>query len=729
MADTDPNALDDTAPYEEPAVTPGGRSDIYEIVGTVGRGGGGIVLKARDRRLDRHVALKILSGPDDALRLRFEREMRITAKLQHAGVVPIHDTGLWGEDQPFYVMRLVEGQSLKQVLAERTTLAARLQLLPNLLAVAETMAYAHSRAIIHRDLKPSNIIVGSYGETVVIDWGLVKDLSEPGDDEPAGPGGTPEAEGVTVSGQVVGTPTYMPPEQARGDLVDRRADVYALGALLREIITGQAPYSGPVWRDVLARVIAGDLPDAATLAPEAPPDLIAVADKAMARDPDARYPDAGAFVVDLRRYLQGDQVGAYAYAPRERLRKWAARSRGVVWTSAIATVLLVSMGALSLARILAQRDDAIASRREVQRKSNALLREQAARELDQGSALRAYELLQGYPADATDWADVYPLVNRIGLAGLPDFWAHPVVSIGRGSRAAMDADARFVALADRTRLEVWNLGTRRRELTLALGASASGGAVELEAIVVGTHAYFVIARADGELVVVDRDGATTRQHSYRPCGHAGLEDTASQAHEPSIAAACDDGAIVRVDVRDGSIRPVAHHKGAATAVAFDGPDRIVSAGVDGEQVRTREDGTSTSRQLGASLGIVSAQPACHASLAGTRNGSLVISGGASEPSVFEQPIAGGGRVIAAGIDDGCRAAFGLSNNGNLVLVDLVTHKVIATTRATAAAFYPGREALVLGSERGEVDYWEPRSGWRQSWRPGATPVRALILAR
>jgi serine/threonine protein kinase len=265
MADKDLIALDTTVVHDDdaPADTPGGRSDIYEVEGTVGQGGGGVVLRARDRRMDRYVALKILAAPDEAMRVRFEREMRITAKLQHPGVVPIHDTGLWGDKVPFYSMRLVEGRSLRQVLDERHTLAERLQLLPNLLAVAETMAYAHSQAIIHRDLKPANIIVGAYGETVVIDWGLVKDLAAPVDDDPAGPEGAPELAGATVTGQVMGTPAYMPPEQARGDAVDRRADVYALGALLRELITGKAPYAGTDWREMLSRVVRGDLPPTA----------------------------------------------------------------------------------------------------------------------------------------------------------------------------------------------------------------------------------------------------------------------------------------------------------------------------------------------------------------------------------------------------------------------------------------------------------------------------------
>ncbi len=696
MTDNDPIALDVTVPNLPGGPTravPAGRSDIYEVEGVIGQGGGGIVMKARDRRLDRSVAIKVLPGPHELLRVRFEREMRITAKLQHPGVVPVHDTGVWENGLPFYAMRLIEGRSLKQVVADCRTLAERLQLLPNLLAVAETVAYAHSQAIIHRDLKPSNIIVGPYGETVVIDWGLVKDLAASVDDEPP-VAGLPEGEGVTVSGQVIGTPAYMPPEQARGGGVDRRADVYALGALLRELITGRAPYEGADWRDVLERVLVGDLPDAASFAREAPRDLIAVADKAMARDPEARYSDAAAFVVDLKRYLQGGQVGAYAYAPRERLRKWAARSRGVVVTATIAAGILVTMGALSLSRILRERDDAIASRRDAVDKSNALLREQAARELDQGNALRAYQLLQSYPEDATDWAQVYPLVNRIGLAGLPDFWARPGVEVGYTSRMAIDASGRFVALADTARLEVWNLVTKKRELGVELAGGAASGIVGVEALTIGTHAYFAVAREDGELVVVDHESSTSR-HSYHPCGDAGVEDMSSLAHEPSIAIACDDGAIVRFDIARGVASPVTQHRGQATGVAFEAPDVIVSAGVDG-LVRSRAGGASTSLVAGRRMSMVRTQPACHATIAGTQDGRIVVTSESAQVTPFEEVVDSGGSVVAAGIDDHCRLAFGLSDVGNLVVVDLATHKVLTTGKAMTVAFYPGPTLIAIG---------------------------------
>ena len=204
----------------------------YEQVSEHARGGLGRVVRAVDRRLGRTVAVKELLRHDPANEARFLREAMITARLEHPGIVPVHEAGRWPNGDPYYVMKLVEGRTLKELIAEATSLRERLGLLAHVIAVADAVGYAHSEGVIHRDLKPSNVIVGSFGETIVVDWGLARDrkrdVPEPADDllVAAGSGLS------TVSGKVVGTPAYMSPEQARGDVVDERADVYALGAVL-----------------------------------------------------------------------------------------------------------------------------------------------------------------------------------------------------------------------------------------------------------------------------------------------------------------------------------------------------------------------------------------------------------------------------------------------------------------------------------------------------------------
>jgi serine/threonine protein kinase len=200
-------------------------------------------------RLGRPVALKELLDPQGPDENRFLYEALVTARLQHPGIVPIYEAGRWPNGEPFYAMRLVNGRSLDERLAETKTFGERLALLPHVIAVAEAVAYAHSQRIIHRDLKPANVLVGDFGETVVIDWGLAKQLSleaEPSSAPPAAPepartpafsanAETPASSGDpnhTLAGIVLGTPAFMPPEQAAGRPVDERADVYALGAML-----------------------------------------------------------------------------------------------------------------------------------------------------------------------------------------------------------------------------------------------------------------------------------------------------------------------------------------------------------------------------------------------------------------------------------------------------------------------------------------------------------------
>src|SRR5688500_14436462 len=245
----------DTTGSSPPVVIRAGRAEDYDeptaveprhygVGQEIARGGMGRILSARDRRLGRPVAIKELLYESEDARARFEREARITAKLQHPGIVNILEAGAWPGGEPFYVMKLVTGQSLDKVIAARPSLDARLGLLPNVIAVVDALAYAHSARVIHRDLKPGNVLVGEFGETVVIDWGLAKDLSiDDRDALDAGPYRQSNQD-QTVAGQLFGTPAYMAPEQAAGEEVDERADVYALGAILYHVIAGVTPHHG-----------------------------------------------------------------------------------------------------------------------------------------------------------------------------------------------------------------------------------------------------------------------------------------------------------------------------------------------------------------------------------------------------------------------------------------------------------------------------------------------------
>jgi len=278
--------------------------DRYLLEEPVGSGGMGTVYRAYDRALDRHVALKVLRPDvaDPGAAARLEREARILARLEHPGIVPVHDAGILADGRVFYVMKLVRGERLER-LAARATLT---ELLRTFLRVCETVGFAHARGVVHRDLKPSNVMVGSFGEVLVLDWGIARVMrEEPEGSHPGelpGGGGAPQdpaRDADTAPGAILGTPGFMAPEQANGwsHLVDARTDVYALGAILR---------------DLVGRRDGGRV---------APRPLASVWTRALAPEPADRYPSAEALAADLTRFLDGEPVLAH----RERLGERAGR--------------------------------------------------------------------------------------------------------------------------------------------------------------------------------------------------------------------------------------------------------------------------------------------------------------------------------------------------------------------------------------------------------------------
>jgi serine/threonine protein kinase len=320
--DPTPVTLPDDGADAPSAALPAAGNDRYVLEREIGSGGMGRVFAARDLRLARPVAIKMLRVRDAALATRFEREVRLAARLQHPGVVPVYDAGFWPSGEPFLVMKLVLGQSLARVIRDADTPADRLALLPHVITAAEAVAYAHDQGIVHRDLKPINIVVGAFGETIVLDWGLAKDLrAATGEDAeaPSPPTAAPPP-GDTAAGAVLGTPSYMAPEQAAGRAVDARADVYALGAILHHVLAGTAPE--------LRTGAVGATPalvPLATLEPRLPSDLLAIVAKALAPEPQARYATAFELAEDLKRFQAGQLVAARRYSVLARVARLAAR--------------------------------------------------------------------------------------------------------------------------------------------------------------------------------------------------------------------------------------------------------------------------------------------------------------------------------------------------------------------------------------------------------------------
>ncbi len=301
---------------------PRGRLILQE---EIARGGMGAVLKGRDTELGRELAVKVLlethHGRTDLLQ-RFVEEAQIQGQLQHPGIAPVYEMGQLTDRSLYFTMKLVKGQTLTRLLAARTDpTVERSRLLGIFEQICQTLAYAHARGVIHRDLKPSNVMVGAFGEVQVMDWGLAKVLArgEPEGEQPSPENGTASEisrTGIsestrTQAGTVLGTPAYMSPEQARGEIesLDERTDVFGLGAILCEILTGRPPYKGNNVSDVWRKASEGLLDEARGTLSQcgAEPELVALASRAMSVDRDARPRHAGELATAIVDYLAAVQ--------------------------------------------------------------------------------------------------------------------------------------------------------------------------------------------------------------------------------------------------------------------------------------------------------------------------------------------------------------------------------------------------------------------------------------
>jgi serine/threonine protein kinase/formylglycine-generating enzyme required for sulfatase activity len=383
-ADGSPGRTDDPeahlrAVVERLANPESGRIRLEER-GEVARGAMGRVLRVWDRELRRSLAKKVLlerpvEGPqgqrESAQRLgRFLEEAQITAQLDHPGIVPVHDLGVDAAGQVYFTMKLVRGEDLKSVFekvrrrADGWTLTRALGVIARL---CEAMAFAHSKNVVHRDLKPANVMVGRFGEVYVMDWGLARVLDRPetrdlrlqeGSPPPSVELTTERTDDYgsdrsplrTMDGHVVGTPAYMPPEQARGQVeqLGPRSDVYAVGAMLYHLLAGRMPYveeGRPVSPYEVWSLVRERPPrPIRELARQQPAELVAICEKAMSRDPAARYADMRELAGDLSNFLEHRVVRAYRTGPWVELSKWVDRNRAVAASIATLVVLAVVAG-------------------------------------------------------------------------------------------------------------------------------------------------------------------------------------------------------------------------------------------------------------------------------------------------------------------------------------------------------------------------------------------------
>ena len=290
-------------------------STKYTFIKELARGGMGTVYLAEDRELNRLVAIKVLNTPEltEDLRNRMLREAQIIARLEHPGIVPVHDAGTLPDGRVFYAMKFVRGSRLDEYAAAGASIRDRLR---KFQAVCDAVAFAHAHGVIHRDLKPQNIMIGSFGEVLVLDWGVAKILRKPVSSEADTlllPVDRETKESDTTQGTIIGTRQYMSPEQARGEIdrLDERADVYSLGAVLYFLLTDQPPGE--------ARP--------GSINPQVSKPAEAICLKAMARTSDARYASAAEMSRDIRRLLDGEPVSAYRESAFEKVSRWTSKNR------------------------------------------------------------------------------------------------------------------------------------------------------------------------------------------------------------------------------------------------------------------------------------------------------------------------------------------------------------------------------------------------------------------
>jgi WD40 repeat protein/tRNA A-37 threonylcarbamoyl transferase component Bud32 len=662
----------------------------------LGRGGIGRVLAAYDDHVGRDVALKELlleadGGSGDGrvnsrehagAAARFLREARVTGQLEHPNIVPVYEVGCRADGTLYYTMRLVRGRTLEEALAAALTLEARLGLLHHFIDLCQAVAYAHSRGVVHRDLKPSNVMVGEFGETLLLDWGLAKVAGQKdirGGDLQRGIQLLQDApSGATMDGSALGTPAYMSPEAAIGEIeqVDERSDVWGLGAILYEILTGQPPFSGATPFEIIGQVIKDPIRPVLQRSIDAPAELAAVAEKALHRAKKKRYASARDLAAEVSAFMAGQRVGAYTYTSKDLLKRFASRHKLALAVAAVAVVALAAVGVASYRGVLEERDlaqterenaslardasevaglRAAAQRDEARRRLAEVLAEKARVNADQ-----AHTVLAEIHAAAALLADERPdargvLAVTFGVERPRLTWQtrRGVQCAAMAEVAGRDGATLLCAEATGLGLLAWDLASGGERLRLD---GHDGG---LTALAVGPGGRVLSAGSDGTARVWDPAQA---KELLRLEGHAGAVTAAGWTSSGDVITGGADGTVRRWDGETGAaVAQVAAHEGGVGAVVALGDGGWLSAGSDG---RLRRWG-ATSR---APAWSADAHPEAISALALSRDGLVAATGGA-DGRVRSWDVATGRELGPARVLAGPVGALVFAPGGGVVSAD------------------------------------------------------------
>ena len=682
----------------------GGRQGAYGrylLKGEIGRGGQGAVIRVWDEDLRRSLAMKVLhaQGPifgkpkTDPKKLgRFLEEAQVTGQLDHPGIVPVHELGLDAEGGPYFTMKLVKGENLRNIfrkVREQDVEWGLTRAIAVMLKVCEAVSYAHSKNVVHRDLKPANVMVGRFGEVYVMDWGLArvhgaeatKDIrirplgirdsvtvseirTERNQHEPD----DSDSPLVTMEGDVVGTPAFMAPEQARGELdkVGPRADVYSIGAMLYELVTGQLPYASSGTRlnnyAILAMVQTGPPVPVERFAKDTPPELLAICRMAMARELDDRYESVADLRSDLQAFVGGRVVKAYDAGRFVEMKKWVQRNRALAAANLAALILLVVSVVFIIIREGLSEDLEI-KEGQLQRQGYALNLRAAAWSLESEAYREAEEWLRECPRSRRHWEWEHLALRRD--QSIAHWSAHPHAVTG-------------LAFAPSG---LWLIST------------SSGGDIVLWDPEDGSRKDVTFAGTD--------TAPANASDSPDPQGAAELELDSPPVSEPD---------------------PNTQRRDPILSLSYpSGPDHsiVVAGGGDLRAFGVRGDELSTARIPGTR--------AVHAPVPGT---DLVVSLGGSDwmdgthlPNLALQSIAGVTRwarqvpqaiPLIACTPDGKRFAIGTRRRVELRTVEegalIASHDVHGDLRSLA--FHPSGRQIALGLREGAVELWSLGEGGR-----------------